>query len=187
MTRRRHYFVSTRTTFKNKIHAELSRRWIDYSKTDPFTLIGIDHLKSLHIAAVNDYLDAIEFLDAKIKELDSEIKEQALQDKYAKLLVTIPGISYGALLISSEIADINRFPDPEHLSLVRKTHSWHSSIWRHTISESGPQRKSYAQLDNDSVRPRPRPKLRFIHNETLQENRGDKRIQVAISQLHENS
>jgi transposase len=121
LARRRHYFVSTRTMFKNKLHAELSRRWIDYSKTDLFTQVGIDHLKSLHITAVDDYLDAIEFLDAKIKELDSEIKEQALQDKYAKLLVTMPGISYyGALLISSEIVDIDRFPDPEHLCSYAK-------------------------------------------------------------------
>jgi transposase len=121
LARRRHYFVSTRTMFKNKIHAELSRRWIDYSKADLFTQAGRDYLKSLHIAAVDDYLDSIEFLDAKIKELDGEIKEQALQDKYAKLLVTVPGISYyGALLISSEIADINRFPDPEHLCSYAK-------------------------------------------------------------------
>ncbi len=121
LARRRHYFVSTRTMFKNKIHAELSRRWIDYSKGDLFTQAGRDHLKSLQIAAVDDYLDSIEFLDAKIKELDSQIKEQALQDKYAKLLVTVPGISYyGALLISSEIADIKRFPDPEHLCSYAK-------------------------------------------------------------------
>jgi transposase len=121
LSRRRHYFVSTRTMFKNKIHAELSRRWIDYSKGDLFTQTGKNYLKSLHIAAVDDYLDSIEFLDAKIKELDSEIKEQALQDEYAKLLVTVPGISYyGALLISSEIADIQRFPDPEHLCSYAK-------------------------------------------------------------------
>ena len=34
LARRRHYFVSTRTMFKNKIHAELSRRWIEYSKAE---------------------------------------------------------------------------------------------------------------------------------------------------------
>ena len=40
----------------------------------------------------------------------------AERDKYAKLLVTIPGVSfYSALLISGEIADVNRFPDHEHL------------------------------------------------------------------------
>ena len=35
--------------------------------------------------------------------------------------MSVPGISYyGALLISSEIADINRFPDPEHLCSYAK-------------------------------------------------------------------
>ncbi len=107
--------------FKNKIHAELSRRWIDCNKSDLSTEAGRNRLRSLRIAAVDDYLDSIGFLDEKIVELDSEIKEQALEDKYAKLLVTVPGISYyGALLISSEIADINRFPDPEHLCSYAK-------------------------------------------------------------------
>ena len=27
--RRRHYFVNTRSMFKNKVHVELSKRWID--------------------------------------------------------------------------------------------------------------------------------------------------------------
>jgi transposase len=31
LARRRHYFVNTRTIFKNKVHVELSKRWVDYS------------------------------------------------------------------------------------------------------------------------------------------------------------
>ena len=69
------------------------------------------------VSGVKDCLDTIDFLDAKIQEMDSEIKILASNDKYVKHLITIPGISYYAeLLISSEIADINRFPDCEHLS-----------------------------------------------------------------------
>jgi transposase len=113
--RRRHYFVSIRTMFKNKVHAELSRRWIDYRK-DLFTEKAKEYLRSLRIEAIDDYLDAVEFLDKKILELDTETRRLALEDRYAKHLVTIPGIShYAALLISSEIADINRFPDYGHL------------------------------------------------------------------------
>jgi transposase len=45
----------------------------------------------------------------------------AADDRYAKHLMTIPGISYyAALLISAEIADINRFPDHEHLCSYAK-------------------------------------------------------------------
>ncbi|MBI2937645.1 MAG: IS110 family transposase, partial [Thaumarchaeota archaeon] len=83
---------------------------------DLFTESGRSYLRSLHIDAVNDYLDTIKFLDDKIREIDQKVKTLAKDDMYAKLLVTIPGVSfYSALLISGEIADVNRFPDHEHL------------------------------------------------------------------------
>ena len=46
----------------------------------------------------------------------------------AKLLITVPGIGYySALLIVSEVGDINRFPDSYHLcsyaGLIPSTHS----------------------------------------------------------------
>ncbi|AFU57020.1 putative transposase, IS116/IS110/IS902 family protein [Candidatus Nitrososphaera gargensis Ga9.2] len=66
--------------------------------------------------------DTIEFLDRKILQLDREIKKMATtDDRYARHLMTIPGISYyAALLISAEIADINRFSDYEHLCSYAK-------------------------------------------------------------------
>src|SRR5207245_257491 len=63
----------------------------------------------------------IEFLNRKIHELDEKVRRVVESDKYAKLLMTVPGISYySALLISSEIADIDRFPDHEHLCSYAK-------------------------------------------------------------------
>jgi transposase len=128
LARRRHYFVNTRTMFKNKVHVELSKRCIDYSGTgsnnnnsDLFTRKGREYLYSLKISGVKDCLDTIDFLNKKIQEMDNEIKIVANNDRYARHLTTIPGISYyAALLISSEIADINRFPDYEHLSSYAK-------------------------------------------------------------------
>lgn len=130
---RRHYFVNTRTMFKNKVHVELSKRWIDYSGTDNnnsynynknsdiSTRKGREYLYSLKISGVKDCLDTIDFLNKKNQEMDNEIKIVASNDRYARHLTTIPGISYyAALLISSEIADINRFPDYEHLSSYAK-------------------------------------------------------------------
>lgn len=120
LARRRHYFVTIRTMFKNKIHAELSKRWIDYG-SDLFSHDGKERLRSLKLAAVDDCLDSIEFLDRKIRQLDIQIQKLAADDRYAKHLITIPGIGYyAALLISGEIADINRFPDSEHLCSYAK-------------------------------------------------------------------
>ena len=115
LVRRRHHLVETRTGFKNKVKAELAKRWVKH-EGDVFTQEGRRFLRSLHIDAVDDYMDTIEFLDGKIGELDLKVKGVAQNDRYAKLLVTIPGVShYSALLISSEIADVNRFADHEHL------------------------------------------------------------------------
>ena len=115
LVRRRKYMVGLRTMLKNKVHAELATRWVKYDG-DPFTEDGRVFLRSLQVDAINDFLDTIEFLSGKIRELDEKVKPLAEADKYAKLLMTIPGVGrYSALLISSEIADINRFPDHEHL------------------------------------------------------------------------
>src|SRR2546422_2868751 len=120
LVRRRHYMVKLRTMQKNKVHAELATRWLKY-EGDPFTEDGKVYLRSLAIDAVNDYLETIEFLNRKIHELDEKVRRVVESDKSAKLLMTVPGISYySALLISSEIADIDRFPDHEHLCSYAK-------------------------------------------------------------------
>lgn len=153
LVRRRYYFVSIRTMFKNKIHVEMSKRWLDSDsnvtapttikiKNDPFSKNGKCHLRSLRIPALDDCLDTIDFLDRKIKELDTKIKKLAIEDKYSKQLLTIPGISYyAALLISSEIADINRFPDYEHLCsysrLVPGTYQSGSTSFSKTDKKQG--------------------------------------------------
>ena len=152
LVRRRYYFVSIRTMFKNKVHVEMSKRWLDANvtnnitttmiKNDTFSKNGKCHLRSLRIPALDDCLDTIDFLDRKIKELDTEIKKLAIEDKYSKHLLTIPGISYyAALLISSEIADIDRFPDYEHLCyyarLVPGTYQSGSTSFSKTDKKQG--------------------------------------------------
>ena len=137
--RRRKYMVGLRTMLKNKVHAEIATRWIKH-EGDLFTEEGRAYLRSLHIAAVDDYLDTIEFLSRKIRELDEKVKPLAESDRNAKLLMTIPGVGrYAALLISSEIADVNRFPDHEHLcsyaNLSPKVHQ--SGESQYTYSGSG--------------------------------------------------
>ena len=59
IVRRRYYLVCLRTMLKNKIYAELDKRWIDYSNI--FTIKGKMYLRSLRINAIDDYLDIIDF------------------------------------------------------------------------------------------------------------------------------
>jgi transposase len=60
--------------------------------------------------------------------VSKEIVTQAKEDEMASLLMTIQGIAYySALLMVSEIGDINRFPDSHYLcsyaGLMPSTHS----------------------------------------------------------------
>jgi transposase len=64
------------------------------------------------------------------------------EDEMASLLMTIPGIGYySALLIVSEIGDINRFPDSYHLcsyaGLVPSTHSSGGITYHGSITKRG--------------------------------------------------
>jgi hypothetical protein len=57
-------------------------------------------------------------LNTEIKSVSEQIESTAKDDERAKLIMTIPGVSYyySALLIASEIGDmVDRFPDSDHL------------------------------------------------------------------------
>jgi transposase len=65
---------------------------------------------------MDGYHNIIESLNREIEEASGSIREEARDDESAKLLMAVPGIGYcSALLIVSEIGDVNRFPDSSHL------------------------------------------------------------------------
>ena len=108
------YLVQQRTRFKNKIYGELEKRGIDLVG-NPFTKKGRATLKELGVRSIDDCLAVIEVLNERIKKLQMELRARA-ESEDARLLMTIPGVGYfSALTILAEIADINRFPDPEQL------------------------------------------------------------------------
>lgn len=112
--RRRAYLVWKRTGFKNKIGVELDKRGI---REDPsYSEDGKKWLRSLKIDPVKDYLAVIEALNEPIDRVVKEIKREAEKDEDTKLVMTIPGIGFiWGLTITTEIGDVNRFPDPEKL------------------------------------------------------------------------
>ena len=82
----------------------------------PFTKEYIKTLRELNDYKINGYLNIMESFNKEIDEISNRIKEIANDNEDAKLLMSIPGISfYSALFILSEIGDINRFPDSGHL------------------------------------------------------------------------
>mgnify|MGYP001583575953 CR=1 FL=1 len=125
--------VSLRTSVKNKVHAVLSKNGIEIQYSDIFCKKSITYLQELKIRdcykqEINGYIRLIEVLHILIAEVTETIKKIVIENHEAKLLMTIPGISYySALLIISEIGDIKRFSSARKLcsyaGLVPSVHS----------------------------------------------------------------
>lgn len=140
LMRLRTYLVMIRTRFKNKIRAELAKRWI--RARHPFTKRGKGQLRELGIMGVDYCLAVMQTLDERIAELSKLVKQRAGESEEAKLLMTIPGVGYfTALAILAEIGDISRFPNEERLcsyaGLVPSLHQSGNTRWLGRITKEG--------------------------------------------------
>jgi transposase len=107
--------VRMRGGVKNRVHAYLLMNNIRIGY-GPFTKGFLEELRKVEDARVEGYLRIIERLNLEIHEASKIICNEASNDESARLLMTVLGISfYSALLLISEIGDIDRFPDSAHL------------------------------------------------------------------------
>ena len=115
LVRYRANLVRMRSTVKNRVHAHLLMNNIKIGFS-PFTKGFLEELGKVKDARVEGYLRIIERLNLEIHEASKRICSEASSDESARLLMTIPGISfYSALLLVSEVGDVSRFPDSAHL------------------------------------------------------------------------
>ena len=153
LVRHRTVLVRMRTKLKNKIHSIVLMKGIQISsKHCSFTHLYNEELKKLNDYRINGYLHLIESLDSEIKDVSKKILMLAKEDEMASLLMTIPGIGYySALLIVSEIGDINRFPDSYHLwsytGLVPSTHSSGGITYHGSITKRGSKYLRWIMLE----------------------------------------
>ena len=122
-----------RTALKNKVHAIFLKNGINIDFSDIFGKKALEFLKwiplrSCYRKSLDGYIKLAKQLNTLIKGVEEVIKEKVEEDPKALLLTTIPGISYySALLIISEIGDINGFFSSGHLSsyggLIPSVHS----------------------------------------------------------------
>jgi transposase len=81
-------------------------------------------------------------LDDEIRLISKQLRGLAGKDEDVKLLMTIPGIGYySALLVKSEIGDVNRFPFGDRLcsyaGLVPSTHASGNTVRHGGITKEG--------------------------------------------------
>jgi transposase len=141
LVRYRANLIRMRSSVKNRVHAYLLMNNIKIGGS-PFTKGFLDELRKVEDARIEGYIRIIERLNLEIHESSKIICSEALSDENARLLMTIPGISfYSALLIISEIGDISRFPDSSHLvsyaGLVSSTRSSGGTTYHGRITKTG--------------------------------------------------
>ncbi len=116
IVRHRRALVKHRVKLKNNIHTILRRKNIKNPFNDLFSKKGIAMLKGLNDPHIDGFLRLFESVQTEIKEVDKIIKEDTTAKKDVNLLQTMPGIGkYAALVIMSEIGDINRFTSARKL------------------------------------------------------------------------
>ncbi len=114
--------VRDRTRVKNRVHALLARYEVPkFEGAVIFGKGGMKWLRSLELTSTDSfvlktYTNQIEYLNGLIHDLEKTIAQVAVDDEDCQLLMTIPGISfYTAMMFSSEVGDIERFPSSNNL------------------------------------------------------------------------
>ena len=113
--------VKIRTMVKNNIHALVDKYGFRHEFSDLFGKAGTRWLNGLQLDAsdklmLNNHLQHLENLNQQIEHVDEAIHSKACEDPDIKLLLSMTGVDvYTALLIKSEIGNINRFPEYKKL------------------------------------------------------------------------
>lgn len=110
-----------RAALKNQVHAILHQHGKRSPFSDTFGCKGREWLRKLALPpvareAVNTYGALIEQTGQHIRKQDLRLKEMASSDTRARWLATIPGVGlYSAMILLSEIGEVQRFANPKAL------------------------------------------------------------------------
>ncbi len=174
---------------KNKIHAILLQNGTKINEK-PFTIRFVEELRKLGDYRIDGYLSVISSLSRQIRSVSTTIKKEAREDESTRLLLTIPGIHYySALLILSEIGDINRFPDSHHLcsyaGLTPSTHSSGGVTYHGSITRSGSRylRWILTECAKAHIRSQRDSQLTRFYTEVARRRGGSKATVAAASKL----
>jgi transposase len=147
LVRFRASLLNIRTQAKNKVNAILHKHALRHNFSNLFGKAGRIWLSNLTLEEpfktnLTQYLSLIDFLTGQVNEAENLVERRVTDHPQAKLLTSIPGISYvSALTIMAEIGDINRFPSAKQLmgyaGLVPSTYSSGDTTRHGRITKTG--------------------------------------------------
>jgi len=130
LPRTRMVLVSTRTRLRNRVHATLAKYGL--TVTGVSDLFGIEGHKLLadkvcelppHTRyATHQLLEHLDLLDEQVADLEERIRDVFTTTPAFEGLRTMPGVGFTlGVVILTEVGDVRRFPDAEHLATYAGT------------------------------------------------------------------
>ena len=190
LLRYRASLVNIQTRVKNKIHMVLAKNNVNNEYSDLFGKAGMTFLRSMTLPenykiALEGYLNVLDTVREEIKTVSRRVQQVAEKDQDAMLLMTIPGVGYySALLIKSEIGDVNRFPSAKRLcsysGLVPSTHQSGNVSYHGHITKRGSKWLRWIMIEAAiHAAKRPGPIRRFYYK--VQRKKGGQIAKVATA------
>jgi transposase len=150
--RMRSFYIKLRTQVKNRVHAlidgqgeeirETAKGYSDLFGKGGLRWLGELRLKDPDEKMLRGLLEVYELLCKQVRAADRIVKEIVDSDEDCELLKSIPGIGeFLAVLIKTEIGDIERFPSSSKLcsyaGIVPSTYASGGKVWHGRLTKQG--------------------------------------------------
>lgn len=190
IVRHRASMVRQRAHIKHCIHAVLHREGIQQPFSDLFGKAGIEWLKKVPLKyanrlSVDNYLAIHNAMTEKIELASAQIEGLVNANPNVARLTSMPGIgAYSALLITTELGDINRFPSADKLcsyaGLVPSVYQSARTLRRGHITKEGNKLLRWIMVEAAQKAGEHDPHLSRIYNK-LTNRLGKNKAKVAIA------
>ena len=168
---------------KTSIRWLLKRRGLSVKRL--FSRKGRVEARALGLMELDHRFAELELVESVIKELDAKIEGVVSKDRDAQVVDSLPGYApYSALLVSSAIDGIDRFPTPKHLcayfGLVPSLHQSGDVSYTGHITKDGNKwiRRNIVQCARWAVRKDDHMKEFFLR---IAHKRGKKKACLAVA------
>jgi len=182
--------VKQRTSLKNRIHAVLAREGIQNHYSDLFGKGGRKLLKSIEIRdsnrmIIDQDLELIDEVNRKIESTEVELVKRAKNYGWLDILQSAPGIGLtSAIVLASEIGDLDRFNSPEKLcsyaGLVPRVYQSGNTLRHGHITKQGRSLMRWILVQAAHIAVRTPGRMRDIYLK-LEKKKGKKIATVAVA------
>ena len=190
LIRHRMAVVKIRTMVKNQIHAIVDKHGISCDYSDMFGKGGMEWLRGLQLPSLDklildNHLTHLESLNQQTDRVDEEIHRKACEDADVRLLLSLTGVDvYTALLIRSEIGNIERFPDYKKLvswaGLAPSLHQSGRVEYHGSITKQGSRMLRWIMVEAATVAVNHDPRMGGFY-ERVKHRRGAQKAIIAVA------